>query len=55
MSRIRLNNLNDLAWDYIMAQAKHTLIWSPERLHEGMYYAVLRSEGGVSVIKMIKQ
>jgi len=34
---------------------KHTFTWTPERLSEGLYYAVLRSEEGVSVIKMLKQ
>ncbi|NQT78136.1 MAG: T9SS type A sorting domain-containing protein [Bacteroidetes bacterium] len=44
-----------VAEDGMMPQGKHTFIWSPERLPEGMYYAVLRSEEGVSVVKMIKQ
>ena len=34
---------------------RHTYVWSPEKLSEGLYYAVLRSEEGVSVIKIIKQ
>ena len=43
------------AEDGIKLQGKHTFIWSPESLPEGMYYAVLRSEEGVSVVKVIKQ
>ncbi len=39
----------------LMPQGMHTLTWTPERLPEGMYYAVLRSEEGVSVVKMVKQ
>ena len=30
-------------------------VWNPEGLSEGLYYAVLRSEEGVSVVKIIKQ
>ncbi len=33
----------------------HAYEWSAERLSEGMYFAVLRSGDGVSVVKMIKQ
>jgi len=33
----------------------HTYVWNAERLSEGMYFAVLRSEDGVSVVKLIKQ
>lgn len=39
----------------LMPVGKHTFIWSPESLPEGMYYGVLRSEEGVSVVKMVKQ
>jgi len=39
----------------LMPQGKHTFTWSAERLPEGLYYAVLRSEEGMSVVKMIKQ
>ena len=41
--------------DGIKQQGKHTFTWTPESLPEGMYFAVLRSEDGVSVVKMIKQ
>jgi hypothetical protein len=33
----------------------HTYTWTPERLSEGLYYAVMRSGDGVSVIKLLKQ
>ena len=33
----------------------HTYEWSAERLSEGMYFVVLRSGDGVSVVKVIKQ
>ncbi len=36
-------------------QGLHTVTWSPGHLPGGMYYAVLRSEAGVSVMKMVKQ
>ncbi|MCK4568893.1 MAG: T9SS type A sorting domain-containing protein [Bacteroidales bacterium] len=39
----------------LLPQGKHTFTWSPERLPQGMYYGVLRSEEGVSVVKMVKQ
>ena len=38
-----------------MPQGRHSFRWSAERLPQGMYYAVLRSEEGMSVIKMLKQ
>ena len=44
-----------VAVDRLMPVGKHTFTWSPERLPEGMYYGVLRSEEGVSVVKMVKQ
>ena len=34
---------------------KHTYGWTPERLSKGLYYAVLRSEEVISVVKIIKQ
>ena len=43
------------AEDRLMPVGKHTFTWTPERLPEGMYYGVMRSEEGVSVVKMIKQ
>ena len=39
----------------IMPQGSHTVTWSPGPLPVGLYYAVLRSEEGVSVVKMVKQ
>ena len=44
-----------MAEDHMMPQGKHSFIWTAERLPEGLYYAVLRSEEGVSVVKMVKQ
>jgi len=44
-----------VAQEGIKQQGKHSFTWSPERLPEGMYYGVLRSEKGVSVLKAIKQ
>jgi len=41
--------------DRMMFQGKHSFTWAADRLPEGMYYAVLRSEERVSIIKMIKQ
>ena len=41
--------------DKMMSQGRHTVTWSPESLLKGLYYAVLRSEEGVSVVKMVKQ
>jgi len=41
--------------DRMMPQGKHSFTWTAERLPEGMYYAVLRSEEGVEVVKMVKQ
>jgi hypothetical protein len=41
--------------DRLMPVGKHTFTWSTESLPEGLYYGVLRSEEGVSVVKMIKQ
>jgi len=43
------------AEDGVKAQGKQSFIWSPEGLPEGMYYGVLRSEEGVSVVKMVKK
>jgi len=43
------------AEDRLMSAGEHTFTWSPEKLPEGMYYAVLRSEGGVNTVKMVKQ
>ena len=36
-------------------QGPHYFTWSPHHLPAGMYYVVLRSEEGVSVVKLIKQ
>ncbi len=44
-----------VAQEGIKQQGKHSITWSPESLPEGMYYAVLRSEEGVSVVTMVKQ
>jgi hypothetical protein len=44
-----------MAEDRIMPQGTHQFSWSPYHLPVGLYYAVLRSEEGVSVVKMIKR
>ncbi len=41
--------------DRLMSVGKYSFTWSAERLPEGLYYAVLRSEEGVGVVKMVKQ
>ncbi|MCD4724160.1 MAG: T9SS type A sorting domain-containing protein [Bacteroidales bacterium] len=41
--------------DRMMPQGKHSFTWTADRLPEGLYYAVMRSEEGVSVVKMVKQ
>ena len=41
--------------DRMMLKGIHTVTWSPGHLPEGLYYAVLRSEEGVAVVKIIKQ
>lgn len=43
------------AEDRLMSVGKHTFIWNAESLPEGLYYGVLRSGDGVSVVKLIKQ
>jgi len=43
------------AEDRMMPVGKHIFTWSADRLPEGLYYAVLRSEVGVAVVKMVKQ
>ena len=43
------------AVDRMMPQGKHSFTWSADRLPEGLYYGVLRSGEGVSVVKIIKQ
>lgn len=39
----------------LMPRGSHKVTWSPAHLPAGLYYGVLRSEEGVSVLKMIKQ
>ena len=43
------------AKDRLMPQGKHIFIWTADRLPDGLYYAVLRSEEVVEVVKMVKQ
>jgi len=43
------------AFDEVLTPGSHSFTWTPEGLPQGLYYAVLRSEEGVSVIKMLKQ
>ncbi|MCK4568894.1 MAG: T9SS type A sorting domain-containing protein [Bacteroidales bacterium] len=60
-SRVQLTIYNAIggvvyvAQEGIKQQGKHTFTWTPERLPDGMYYGVLRSEEGVAVVKLIKQ
>jgi len=60
-SRVQLRIYNAIgrvvyqAEDRNMAMGKHSFVWTADRLPEGLYYAVLKSEVGVSVVKMIKQ
>ena len=44
-----------MAEDRMMPVGKHSFTWTADRLPEGLYYAVLRSEEGVAVVKMVKQ
>ncbi len=44
-----------VAVDRLTPVGKHTFTWSAESLPEGLYYGVLRSGEGVSVVKMVKQ
>jgi hypothetical protein len=39
----------------MLPPGRHTITWSPGHLPAGLYYGVLRSEEGVSVVKMVKQ
>jgi hypothetical protein len=41
--------------DHVVQAGSHKVIWSTSHLPAGMYYAVLRSEEGVSVVKMVKE
>jgi hypothetical protein len=38
-----------------LTPGRHTITWSPGHLPAGLYYGVLRSEEGVSVVKMVKE
>jgi hypothetical protein len=39
----------------MLPPGRHTITWSPGHLPAGLYYGVLRSEEGVSVVKMVKE
>jgi hypothetical protein len=39
----------------MLPPGRHAITWSPGHLPAGLYYGVLRSEEGVSVVKMLKQ
>jgi len=39
----------------LMLPGSHKITWSPDNILAGMYYGVLRSDEGVSVVKMVKQ
>jgi len=41
--------------DCFMPRGSHKVSWSPGLLPQGLYYAVLKSEVGVSVVKVVKQ
>ena len=43
------------AFDGVLSPGSHSYTWTPINLPQGMYYAVMRSEDGVSVVKMVKQ
>jgi len=43
------------AGERIMPPGSHKFTWSPGQLPAGLYYAVLRSEDGVSIVKVVKQ
>ena len=43
-----------VAENRMMPQGSHKVTWSPRHLPEGLYYAVLKSEEGVSIVKLIK-
>lgn len=52
------NSIGEMVYkaeDRLMTVGKHSFIWSAESLPEGLYYAVLRSEEGVSLVKMVKK
>ncbi len=61
LSRVQLTIYNAIgdevykAEDRMMPQGKHSFVWNAEGLPEGLYYAVLRSGDGVSVVKIVKQ
>ena len=60
-SRVQLSIYNTIgeqvyrAEDRLMPLGKHSFTWGGDRLTEGMYYGVLRTEDGVSVVKIVKQ
>lgn len=41
--------------DHLLQAGSHKVIWSPSHLPAGMYYGVLRTEEGMSAIKIIKK
>jgi hypothetical protein len=44
-----------VAEDRMMPHGKHSFIWTADRLPEGLYYTVMRSEEWVEVVKVVKQ
>jgi hypothetical protein len=60
-SRVQLSIYNSIgeqvykAEDRMVAVGKHTFNWKADQFPEGMYYAVLRSEDGVSDVKIVKK
>ena len=60
-SRIQItiyNSLGNMVYeteDRMMPPGNHSITWSSGFLPQGLYFAMLRSEDGVSVVKMMKQ
>ncbi len=51
------NSIGELVYQFEdrFEAGNHTVKWSPSHLPAGLYYAVLRNEEGISVVKMVKQ
>jgi hypothetical protein len=51
------NSIGELVYQFEdqFGQGSHAVTWSPGHLPEGMYFAVLKTEEGLSVVKMLKR
>ena len=51
------NSIGEVVYQFadLFDQGTLKVIWSPALLPAGLYYGVLRSEEGVSVVKMVKE